>query len=80
MRAAWLALALLVAACGKIGTLHPVTPDRAPPRPNNVIVPPTPQQQLRLTPQEQPERVDDPLKRSQERRDDRFDLPPPGQR
>lgn len=69
---------LIVAACGKLGPLEPVSPDRAPPRPNDALVPPTPEQQLRLAPQSAPDRIDDPLKRSEERKNDRFDLPPPG--
>lgn len=70
---------LLVAACGKLGPLEPVSPDRAPPRPRDALVPPTPEQQLQLAPQSAPDRIDDPLKRSEERKNDRFDLPPPGQ-
>ncbi len=78
MRRAALLLALAVAACGKLGTLTPVSPDRAPPRPADAAVPPTPAQQLVLPPQAAPDRIDDPLKKSRERLDDRFDLPPPG--
>lgn len=67
-----------VAACGKLGPLTPTSPERTPPRPISALVPPTPEQQLVLPPQARPDRVDDPLKRSNERKDDRFDLPPPG--
>jgi hypothetical protein len=77
MKIAILAL-LLVAACGKLGALQPVTPDKTPPRPLNALVPPTPEQQLVLPTQSAPDRVDDPIKKSRERTDDRFDLPPPG--
>lgn len=77
-RIAVLALVLLAAACGKLGPLEPVSPGRAPPRPNDALVPPTPDQQLRLAPQSAPDRIDDPLKKSEERKGDRFDLPPPG--
>ena len=80
MRRTALCLALALAACGKLGPLAPVTPDRAPPRPADAAVPPTPAQQLVLPPQAAPDRVDDPLKKSRARSDDRFDLPPPGQR
>lgn len=73
-----LVLLLTLAACGKLGPLTPVTPDRAPPRPNDALVPPTPEQQLKRQPQAEPDRIDDPLKRSEERKGDRFDLPPPG--
>ncbi len=78
MKRVALALLLTLAACGKIGPLTPVTPDRAPPRPNDALVPPTPEQQLIRQPQAEPERIDDPLRRSEERKGDRFDLPPPG--
>jgi len=79
MRRAVILVALLIAACGKLGPLQPVSPDRAPPRPLNALVPPTPEQQLVVPPQAAPDRVDDPIKKSRERADDRFDLPPPGQ-
>ena len=75
-----LILLVTVAGCGKLGTLSPASPDRTPPRPINSVVPPTPAQQLILPPQSIPDRVDDPLKKSEDRRDDRFDLPPPGLR
>lgn len=78
MKAAALALVLLVAACGKLGPLAPAIPGRAPPRPADAAVPPTPEQQLVLPPQAAPDRVDDPLRKSRERADDRFELPPPG--
>ena len=78
MKPVALLLLLALAACGKLGTLTPASPDRTPPRPINAVVPPTPAQQLTLPPEAAPDRVDDPLKKSQERRDDRFDLPPPG--
>lgn len=73
-----LTLALLLAACGKLGPLQPVSTERAPPRPLNALVPPTPEQQLVVPPQAAPLRADDPIKKSRERADDRFDLPPPG--
>ncbi len=73
-----IAVALLLAACGKLGPLTPTAPDRTPPRPADALVPPTPEQQLKLAPQAAPDRIDDPLKRSEERKNDRFDLPPPG--
>ncbi len=78
MRGLLLIVALTLAACGKLGPLTPVSPDRAPPRPADAAVPPTPAEQLILPPQAAPDRVDDPLKKSRARTDDRFDLPPPG--
>jgi hypothetical protein len=71
------ALVLLLAACGKQGELMPKAPpgqtakvDPTKPLPSSLLVRPT---------QDEPARIDDPLSRSQERRDDRFNLPPPGQ-
>ncbi len=80
MKRVALLMLLAVAACGKIGPLQPVTPDRAPPRPNDALVPPTSEQQLKRGPQAEPDRIDDPLRKSEERKGDRFDLPPPGRR
>ena len=80
MRLPAFALLIALAACGKQGELAPVSASRAPPRPVGALVPPTPAQQLVLPPQAAPDRVDDPLKKSRERADDRFDLPPPGVR
>lgn len=68
--------ALLLVACGKQGELaYPVPAGTKPPPvdPANL-----PSKLLQRTPQEEPARVDDPLKKSEERRDDRFNLPPPG--
>lgn len=72
-RAVVLAL-LLVAACGKQGELMP----KAPPGGTPHVDPskPTATQRLVIPTQAEPERVDDPLQRSEERRVDRFDLPP----
>ncbi len=75
MKVAAIVLALvLVAGCGKQGELMP----KAPPGETPHLDPgaPTPTQRLVPTAQEQPKRVDDPLSRSEERRDDRFSLPP----
>lgn len=71
-----LLLVLLIAACGKQGELMPRPGQRSPPVPYAAAVAPTPSQRLVRQPQAAPVRVDDPLKRSQERPDDRFDLPP----
>ena len=71
-----LAALLVVAACGKQGELaYPVPPGTTP-----VVDPaaPLPSRLLVLPTQAEPSRVDDPLKKSEERRDDRFNLPPPG--
>ncbi len=76
MRGAWL-LALLLAACGKQGDLRPVPPNTPPQKPADALLPLTPEDMLRLPPQAIPNRVDDPQSNSQDRPDDRFNLPPP---
>lgn len=70
-----LALALL-AACGKQGDLsYPLAPGATP---QPVDPARTPAAMLKRTTQAEPARVDDTLKKSEDRRDDRFNLPPPG--
>lgn len=69
--------ALTLAACGKQGNLRPVPPRMPPQQPADAIRPLTPEDMLKLPPQAIPGRVDDPLSRSQDRPDDRFNLPPP---
>jgi hypothetical protein len=75
-----LLLALALAACGKQGDLAPVAPHTAPVKAADVQKAPTPEEMLRLPPQSQPNRVDDPVRKSEERADDRFNLPPTGSR
>ena len=70
-------LALLLAACGKQGQLKPVPPNTPPQKPADAIRPLTPEDMLKLPPQAIPTRVDDPQSNSQDRPDDRFNLPPP---
>ncbi len=67
---------LLLAACGKQGVLTPVPPRPAPVKAADVGKAPTADQMLQLPPQSAPARVDDPVQKSQERPDDRFNLPP----
>ena len=69
------ALALL-AACGSRQDLTPKTADRAPPKPAMAAAAPTTEQLLALPPQARPARQDDGLTKSEERKDDPFDLPP----
>jgi hypothetical protein len=69
--------ALLLAACGKQGELTPVAPRPAPRQAADTMKAPTPEQMLKLPPSSAPGRVDDPLAKSQERIDDRFNMPPP---
>lgn len=81
MRICLVFLALLaLTACGKQGQLTPVPPRTMPVQGVATMVAPTPEEMLRLPPQSAPNRVDDPVERSQERPDDRFNLPPSGAR
>ena len=73
-----LAMAAALGGCGQRSTLRPAEGKALPPKPlsapraatvDELLVPPT---------QTRPERRDDVVRRSEPRRDDRFDLPPPG--
>ena len=70
-----LALALLLAACGKQGELSRPLPAGTKPVP--VDASKLPSKLLDRPTQAVPARIDDPLKKSEERQDDRFNLPPP---
>jgi hypothetical protein len=74
---ALLAALLLCAACGKQGELRPVPPNTMPQKPADALLPLTPDAMLRLPPEAIPQRIDDPQSSSQDRPDDRFNLPPP---
>ena len=76
MRAYALIALLLLAACGKKGDLAPVPPRLPPVKASAATRPATPAEMLVLPPQSEPDRVDDPVQKSQERPDDRFNLPP----
>ena len=67
---------LLLAACGEREDLRPAAGQALPPQPAQAAKPQTTADLLELPPIARPERVDEPLKRSEERKDDRFDLPP----
>jgi ABC-type glycerol-3-phosphate transport system substrate-binding protein len=73
-----LALLAALAACGKTEDLAPRAGMAPPTKPATMAVAPTTQQLLTPSSQAQPERVDELLKKSEQRQDDRFDLPPPG--
>jgi hypothetical protein len=74
---AGLAAALLAATgCGAREDLRPAAGQALPPQPAQAARPQTTADLLELPPIARPERVDEPLKRSEEREDDRFDLPP----
>ena len=70
------AIALLLSACGSREPLRPAPGDTLPPAPAMASEPPTTDELLEPPPIARPERVDELLKRSEEREDDRFDLPP----
>mgnify|MGYP003580593227 CR=1 FL=1 len=71
-----LALAAL-AGCGGREPLRPAAGDQMPPAPAMAARAPTTDELLTPPPITRPERVDETLRRSEEREDDRFDLPPP---
>ncbi|MBV9841653.1 MAG: hypothetical protein JOY99_09020 [Sphingomonadaceae bacterium] len=73
-----IAAALLLAGCGKVYDLKPAEGHALPAKPAESLKAPTVDQLIAPPSQARPERVDDLLHRSEERRDDKFDLPPPG--
>jgi hypothetical protein len=71
------ALALLaLSACGSREPLQPAPGASMPPASMMAASPPTTDQLLTPTEIARPERVDELLRRSEPRQDDRFDLPP----
>lgn len=73
------ALALLsLAACGKRDALRPAEGQALPPKPATAAAQPSVDQLLTPPVETRPGRSDDVLRRSEERPDDRFNLPPPG--
>lgn len=78
MKSAILLLALSLAACGSRQELRPKEGASLPPKPYAVGEDPTPLQLMTPETQSRPGRSDSLLDRSQERRNDKFDLPPPG--
>ena len=76
MRFAVVAALILLAACGSREQLRPAAGETLPPKPAAAAETPTPAELLEPSTQARPERSDELLKRSEERRDDRFDLPP----
>lgn len=67
---------LLLSACGARQDLQPAAAQSLPPQPAHAAEPQTTADLLELPPIARPQRVDEPLSRSEEREDDRFDLPP----
>ena len=75
-RAALLIAVFMLGACGLREPLEPPAGQSAPPVPAMASRPLTTEEMLTPPPIARPERVDELLRRSEERRDDRFDLPP----
>jgi hypothetical protein len=76
-RAAPILLALLAAGCGLREPLQPVEGQGAPPTPAAMNRPLTTEEMMTAPAIARPQRVDELLRRSEERTDDRFDMPPP---
>ena len=76
MRSAVFALFLLAAGCGKVEPLRPAAGEGLPPKPAEAARAPTTDELLTPPPIARPTRTEDTLRRSEEREDDRFDLPP----
>ncbi|MGB7373652.1 hypothetical protein [Pontixanthobacter sp.] len=74
-----LALAALLglSACAQTAELEPLAGNTLPPTPTGAATQPTAADLLALTPQAAPERSVELRRRSEEREDDPFDLPPP---
>ena len=71
------AAAVLLAGCGKVSPLRPAEGQSLPVKPAMASVTPDAEQLLTPPSYAKPERIDELMKRSQPRRADRFDLPPP---
>ncbi len=78
LRSGWTVLLVggALAACGGKEELRPAAGDSLPPTPVGVATPPTPTELMKPEVQARPRRSDELLRKSEERRDDRFDLPP----
>jgi len=68
---------IALAACGQVQELRPPPGRSLPPTPFGATEPLTAEQLLALPPQAAPERSVELRRRSEEREDDPFDLPPP---
>ncbi len=69
-------LSLGLAACGARVNLKPKEGASLPVKPETAVSVPTPTQLMEPSTQARPKRSDEQLKRSEERREDKFDLPP----
>ena len=77
MRLAVLLLPLALIGCGRVADLRPAEGQPLPVKPAMAQRTPTPEELLTPPSIARPERIDELMKRSQPRRADRFDLPPP---
>ena len=68
---------LAIAGCGKVAPLKPAAGQELPIKPAMASTTPDAEQLLTAPTFARPERIDELMKRSQPRRADRFDLPPP---
>lgn len=73
-----LALPILLAACGGKQVLREPAGAPLPPKAVGATTRPSADQLMTADDQARPQRNDELLKKSQQRRDDHFDLPPPG--
>ena len=71
------AACFLLVACGARQPLRPAPGDSPPPASAMAAQTPTTEEMLTPPPVARPERAGEPLRRSEERQDDRFELPPP---
>lgn len=72
------AIALALAACGRRDPLAPAPGEGMPVAPAMARSEPTTDELLEPSTEQRPDREDELLRRSEEREDDPFDLPPPG--
>ncbi|MCL4672753.1 MAG: hypothetical protein KJZ64_07405 [Sphingomonadaceae bacterium] len=70
------AAVLALAACGQRADLKPLAGETLPPPPLGASEPKSPEELLKPAPQAAPERSVELRRRSEEREDDPFDLPP----
>lgn len=73
----WIVIAALaLAGCGSANRLQPGPGVALPPKPYGATATPTPAQLMQSSNQARPERSDELLRASDQRRSDEFDLPP----
>jgi hypothetical protein len=69
---------IALSGCGRRVPLQPAPGKSLPIKAEGAPQTPTPEELMMPSTQAQPKRSDEQLKRSEERRDDKFDLPPEG--